>query len=264
LSNSNGLGQKNNQTTFMHLDKDVNHPRDFDAICEMIVKESQQSPIFIKDMAYYFESSDLLLSSFAPILKNATFTFLIRDPASAIVSHHKMNSSVTFRELGYEKLLQVSAYINSFKRKNNGKLATLIQSEDLLLNPEETMKKWCIDNGLEFKNSLQWEQEKEIQIWESWKEWHATAIKSGGIIVKTREELLKEKIESLDYIKKHNLVEVYENCQRIYNVLISLHSSASSHEHSSFGQLSSVVCKPDHSRPKQESHTDSNRHPNNN
>lgn len=89
--------------------------------------------------------------------------FLIRNPGDVINSYIKKNALKNVEELGYLKQLQLINYL----KKNNLDFY-VIDSDDLLNNPSEILKKWCNRLNIMFdEKMLSWQKgpHKEDGIW---------------------------------------------------------------------------------------------------
>lgn len=150
--------EKGNKTTFMHLDE--NHPTKLEDIVNMILEKANEKPVFIKDMAYYFDIADLQNPVLQNLFKSSQHSVLVRATQPSIISHHKLNPNVTLRELGYEHLWLMYVFL-----KYGMELPVhLMSSEKLQDDCETEMENWCNSNQLKFdKSCLQWEKDQQIK-----------------------------------------------------------------------------------------------------
>jgi len=59
--------------------------------------------------------------------------------------------------MGYKELRKMFDFV----REQTGKMPLLIESEELLKNPEEVMNMWCEEVGIKFeKEMLEWDDQK--------------------------------------------------------------------------------------------------------
>ncbi|BGP15899.1 hypothetical protein JCM10213_003672 [Rhodosporidiobolus nylandii] len=160
---------------------------------------------FSKDMAQYLIDLSLPLgtaaSSFGdvpntptnptliptPLLlqPHLTHTFLIRHPRKAVPSYARLcypGSETGFEyfdkeEMGYKELRRLFDFV----KQETGRTPLLIEAEELLKNPEETVEMWCKEVGIEFDESmLDWEDAAHGHF-DKWPGFHNDAIASKGV-----------------------------------------------------------------------------------
>ncbi|ORY92928.1 hypothetical protein BCR35DRAFT_320083 [Leucosporidium creatinivorum] len=112
-------------------------------------------------------------------------TFLIRTPTKAIPSYHRLcypGAPTDFdyfdpEEAGYREVRALFDFI----KKAKGRTPLVLDSEDLLKSPEEVMKIWCKEVGVEFdKGMLQWDEGVQ-EHFAKWPGWHESAQASTGM-----------------------------------------------------------------------------------
>ena len=147
---------------------------------------SQGKRIFIKDMAYYLMAPDDKPTQTAPslgedepsnptvlpleVLKQFQFTFLIRHPRRAIPSYYRctvppLDEVTGFyefmpNEAGYRELVRFFDFLikENIVDKDN---LVVIDADDLLDNPEKTIRLYCEKTGIDFKpEMLEWNEEE--------------------------------------------------------------------------------------------------------
>ena len=104
--------------------------------------------VFIKDFAYsvMHVADDAFLDAFQ-------HTFLIRDPEKVVTSMHARWPDAALDEIGFEDLHTLHQRVAD----RDGMAPVVIDSDDLLSNPERGMKAYCEATGLPFiPNSTQW------------------------------------------------------------------------------------------------------------
>jgi hypothetical protein len=176
------------------------HPRTFEGTTEMIEAAATDKPVFFKDMAYYV--SDVADEDF---MKKFTNTFIIRDPALTLVSYHKLDPTVTLREIGFEsqyKLFELA-------KKITGEVPAVVDAEDLLIDAGSVVKQYCEKVGVEYlPDSLTWKPEFK-QEWKDWEMWHLDAGDSTGF---------QKDMEDFGYTVDDvpELKEMYDKCQPLY------------------------------------------------
>ncbi|CEI68663.1 unnamed protein product [Fusarium venenatum] len=173
--------------------------------------------IFIKDMAYYLMAPDSKPTKVAPslgeeepgnptvlpleVLKQFQFTFLIRHPRRAIPSYYRctvppLDEVTGFyefmpNEAGYRELVRFFDFLikENIVDKDN---LVVIDADDLLDNPEKTIRLYCEKTGIDFKpEMLEWNEEDcsyATAAFEKWNGWHNDAIKSSALRPRTHHQ----------------------------------------------------------------------------
>ena len=185
------------------MNVDPDHPQEFDAIMDMILKEAEEMPVFFKDMSYhpFARADEAFMSHFVN-------TFIIRDPAITLVSHYKLNPEFTLTEAGYE--MQYKMY--EMVVKLTGKTPAIVDAEDIIASPFSVVKGYCEIVGIPFiPESLVWGAEFKPE-WKTWEIWHLDAAKSTGFI---------KDMEPFDFTVQDvpRLAEMYEKCLPYYQAL---------------------------------------------
>lgn len=102
-----------------------------------------------------------------PSTPSMSHTFLIRHPSKAVPSYARLcegeASAITGfygfdgKEMGYKEL----RHLFDFVREQMGRTPLLIESEELLKDPEGVMEMWCDEVGIKFdKSMLEWDDQK--------------------------------------------------------------------------------------------------------
>ena len=102
-----------------------------------------EKPVFFKDTTDFHYPALLADESF---LSAATHTFIIRDPAEAIASHHVLNPDLGRDEIGFARLHEIFAAVQDAA----GTTPVVIDSDDLLDRPAETVRAYCSAVGIPF------------------------------------------------------------------------------------------------------------------
>ncbi|SCV71217.1 BQ2448_2805 [Microbotryum intermedium] len=171
---------------------------------ENVIKPNETKRTFSKDMAQYIcnQASSTDIQSVHPLgpvdSSNPTFipkesllspsvihTFLIRTPTKAVPSYHRLcypGSPTGFEywdpeETGLRELRLVFDYI----KKETGTTPLVLDSEDLLADPERIMKLWCDEVQVRFDPSmLEW-NEGTREHFKKWPGFHTSAESSRGV-----------------------------------------------------------------------------------
>ena len=175
------------------LSKYALHTYDY-AHQRLLAKYEDCNAVFIKNMAYYIPKdrySNYVEGDFSTF----KHTFLIRNPHESILSRWKAckRSGFTFpgkvETDSYVMLCELFKFIN----KNAGRPVTVIDSADLLENPEYIMQQYCVKTGLPYdKKMLTWSP-GTVEDWAEfntkyYKDWHWNAMYSSGFNKDIRKE----------------------------------------------------------------------------
>jgi len=134
----------------------------------MLVEESEH--LFVKNMAAHFLELDyyFLLSHYNIIY--------IRHPARILASYSKVIEEPTMQDIGLQYQWEIVQYLQA----NNGRFIVL-DSTDLLGNPELVLQKLCVFLDVEFQHSmLNWPKGKKDYDGPWWPYWYGNLHKSSG------------------------------------------------------------------------------------
>lgn len=139
-------------------------------IHSLLTRKSSKPLLFVKNMAHHF--IDL------PFEELAHFDniFLVRDPKEMLPSLAKQIPNPIIRDTGLDKQVEIYKYLVS-----QGQQPLIIDSQQLLENPEEMLKAVCHHLDIPFyQNMLQWEAgpRKEDGCWAKF--WYHNVHKSTG------------------------------------------------------------------------------------
>ncbi|MET7712478.1 sulfotransferase family protein [Streptomyces sp. NPDC005407] len=140
-----------------------------------------RTPVFFKDTTDFHYPALIADESF---LSAATHTFIIRDPAEAIASHHALHPGLGRDEIGFVRLYEIFTAVQAA----TGSTPVVIDSDDLLDRPEDTVRTYCAAVGIDFRpDALSWAPGMRSE-WQSTSKWHRstsettgfTRVRSGG------------------------------------------------------------------------------------
>ncbi|MER5596769.1 sulfotransferase family protein [Streptomyces sp. NPDC002265] len=132
-----------------------------------------QGPVFFKDTTD-FHYPELLADE--DFLSVATHTFIIRDPAEAIASHHALNPDLGRDEIGFARLYEIFAAVQAA----TGTTPVVIDSDDLLDRPSDTVRAYCAAVGIPFlPDALSWQPGMRSE-WRSTGRWHRSTSETAG------------------------------------------------------------------------------------
>ena len=167
--------------------------------------------VFIKDIAHYLLPPDKATAKIAPSfaspeepanptvvpeeeLAQFQFAFLIRHPRRSIPSYYRCTVPPLDKVTGFENFMPSEAGYHELRRLfdflvESGvvarKNAVVIDADDMLDDPETTIREFCERVGLEFSpDMLQWSEadtEHAVQAFEKWKGFHEDALESSSL-----------------------------------------------------------------------------------
>jgi hypothetical protein len=182
---------KYSETTYAHVTKDI-------------LDQSSGRRTFIKDMAQYVIPSDGK-ASVAPslggnghekgnstvlprqILDKFKFFFLVRPPHKSVPSYYRCcippRSATTgfdhyrHSEAGFRELRILYDYL-----VENGQTPLVVDAEDIVRDPEQTIKAICEAVDLDFDPAmLSWDKDQDvIDTFQKWNGWHTDVLSSKG------------------------------------------------------------------------------------
>ncbi|MGI9621341.1 MAG: sulfotransferase family protein [Acidimicrobiales bacterium] len=125
-----------------------------------LLADLERGPVFIKDFPHYLDAlrSDEFLSHF-------DHSFLIRDPARTITSMYKHWPDFDIRETGFVEQRRLFDELTELI----GNAPPVIDSDDLLTNPEGVVGAWCDAVGIPQRpEALRWEPgpREEVSWWD--------------------------------------------------------------------------------------------------
>ncbi|KAF5643629.1 hypothetical protein F52700_2772 [Fusarium sp. NRRL 52700] len=203
-----------------------------DVLNEVMDAGKDGKRIFIKDMAYYLMAPDNKPTNVAPslgeeepgnptvlpleVLKQFQFTFLIRHPRRAIPSYYRctvppLDEVTGFydfmpNEAGYKELVRFFDFLikENIVDKDN---LVVIDADDLLDNPEKTIRLYCEKTGIDFKpEMLEWNAEDcnyATIAFQKWNGWHNDAIKSSALRPRTHHQTMTTESEDKEWTAKY-------------------------------------------------------------
>ncbi|POR39136.1 Uncharacterized protein TPAR_00664 [Tolypocladium paradoxum] len=177
--------------------------------------EKQGKRVFIKDMAYYLFPPPGQPAAIAPslgggeepgnptvlpldVLRRFHFTFLIRHPRRSIPSFYRciipplndITGWTTFMpsEAGYEELVRLFDFLLKEKIVDRDRL-TVVDADDLLDNPEETIRQYCDRTGIDFDPGMlvwdQADQDHAAKLFAKWDGFHNDVLDSSRLNART-------------------------------------------------------------------------------
>jgi len=135
-------------------------------------------------------------------------TFMIREPRSAISSHYAINPEATLDEYGFEYLHAIFDAV----RSATGEIPLVIDGDDLVADPEATVRAYCERVGLEFMpEAMRWDPGQQ-ESWQRTNRWHSEVAESSGLVAKAPER--RETPDTNEHLRR-----VAEHHQPFYDAL---------------------------------------------
>ncbi len=157
-------------------------------VVEDINSLSKKKNVFVKGMAHHY------LTETPEFILNWENVILIRHPKKLIASFSKVIHTPTLNDIGIKKASELFLFL-----KKNGKVPIVIDSDELLKNPETYLKKLCDVLNIPFsKKMLSWKKGGILEdgIWA--KHWYGNVHNSEGFAVqKSSSQPLPEHLDPL-------------------------------------------------------------------
>ncbi|MER5766356.1 sulfotransferase-like domain-containing protein [Streptomyces sp. NPDC001985] len=132
-----------------------------------------RKPVFFKDTTDFHYPALLADEAF---LAAATHTFIIRHPAEAIASHHALNPDLGRDEIGFAWLYEIFTAV----RDATGTTPVVVDSDDLLDRPADTVRAYCSAVGIPFlPEALSWQPGMRSE-WRATSRWHESTSRTAG------------------------------------------------------------------------------------
>jgi hypothetical protein len=129
--------------------------------------------VFFKETTDY--PYDAILAD-SRLYHEVTNTFMIRDPAAVIASHHAMNASVARDDIGFERLHTMVAAV----RERIGRVPLVFDGDEVAAAPTRATVRFCAETGLPFRpEALNW-QPGEQEAFARTRAWHRDVEASRG------------------------------------------------------------------------------------
>jgi hypothetical protein len=144
----------------------------FEAVVAEVSAPREAPILFMKDMAY--QAKPVGDPGFYAGFTN---TFLIRDPAEALLSLHRMWPDFTLQEAGFVEQAELFDLVTGELERP----AVVVDATDFRSAPQEVMARYCEAVDIPHReDALSW-QPGPVDIWQGWSDWHQDAEQSAGI-----------------------------------------------------------------------------------
>ncbi len=132
-----------------------------------------ERPVFFKDTTDFHYPALLADEAF---LAAATHTFIVRHPAEAIASHYALNPNLGRDEVGFAWLHEIFVAV----RAATGTTPVVIDSDELLDRPADTVRAYCSAVGIPFvPEALSWQPGMRSE-WQATSRWHESTSRTSG------------------------------------------------------------------------------------
>lgn len=132
-----------------------------------------EKPVFFKDTTDFHYPALLADQAF---LSATTHTFIIRHPIEAIASHHKLNPDLARDEIGFARLHEIFTAVQAATDTT----PVVIDSNDLLDRPADTVRAYCSAVGIPFlPDALNWQEGMRPE-WQATSRWHESTSRTTG------------------------------------------------------------------------------------
>lgn len=169
-------------------------PTTYEGIKQQLIQARERRPVFHKDMCYHC-LDDLKVD--LEFLGQQDNIFIIREPASSIISHHRVHPDMPLHAIGHKALYEVFCVVT----KLTGKVPYVINADDLATDPHTVIRKLCDYLQIEFlPHAMTWKRECPDQ-WRTWRSWHVAAENSERIVAPTHRQLDSEVFDHYPHLK---------------------------------------------------------------
>ncbi|WDZ84866.1 hypothetical protein [Micromonospora cathayae] len=144
-----------------------------DEVTAHLVALGRDRPVFVKDTLEYRYAH---LFAAPERIADATHTFLVRDPARTISSHHAIKPTVQCHEIGYEHQWELFELVRATAHRP----PVVLSAEALLRAPERVVAAWCAAVGLPYRpEALTWDPGERAE-WRRTRIWHLDVERTAG------------------------------------------------------------------------------------
>jgi sulfotransferase family protein len=142
-------------------------------LIEAIRRLASERPVFFKDTTDFRYPGLLADKTF---LREATHTFMIRDPGAVIASHYRLNPELTRDEIGFGRLEEIFRVVV----EATGKEPVVIDADELVDKPTAVVAEYCRQVEIPYlPEALSW-QPGMVQEWRRTARWHTSTGESNG------------------------------------------------------------------------------------
>jgi hypothetical protein len=149
-------------------------------LLDRLTELGTMGPVFFKDtLEYHYQ----YLFDHPEAVAGFRHTFIVREPARTIASHHAVKPELACHEVGYEH--QYALFELAWK--TTGNRPVVISAERLLQDPAPVVEAYCAAVGLPYlPKALTWKPGERAE-WQQNRRWHLDAIASAGFRLPEKE-----------------------------------------------------------------------------
>ncbi len=183
-----------------HFEPNADHPQTYTDVRQFIRDKAAHGPVFFKDMTYYVLEHLLADPEF---LSDITHTFLVRDPAAAILSYARLDPLFRREEAGLE-----ASWLLYCKVRDDGHGTLVLSADHVQERPAEILSEYWGGLGLPVTpHALSWSGKMPAS-WEHVAGWHEEVLASRQIRPPEHDRDYLGELESLggdflDYYRHH-------------------------------------------------------------
>ncbi len=138
-----------------------------------ITAMADEGPLFFKDTTDFHYPGLLADPAF---LADGVHTFIVRHPAAAIASHYALNPGLGRDEIGFAWLAEIFDAVTAA----TGVPPIVVDADDLVRRPRDTVHAYCDAIGIPFMNhALSWEPGMRAE-WQKTSRWHESTSATDG------------------------------------------------------------------------------------
>lgn len=138
------------------------------ALLAQLTRLGRQRPVFFKDtLEYHYQH----LFDHPEQIASFTHTFIVREPARTIASHHAIKPELACHEIGYEHQYALFELVWEV----TGRRPVVVSAERLLADPPAVVAAYCERVGLPYRpEALTWQPGERAE-WRQNERWHRDA-----------------------------------------------------------------------------------------
>lgn len=183
---------------------DHSAPTTYQGIKAQLLEAKGRGNVFHKDMCYHC-LDDLKVDR--EFLAQQHNIFIIREPASSIVSHYRVHPDMPLHAIGHKALYEIFCVVTEL----TGNVPYVINADDLAAEPERIIRSLCDYLHIEFlPHAMTWKRECPPQ-WKTWRRWHVAAENSERIVCSDPQQVDMDMLE-----RSPKLKDLYEYHRPFY------------------------------------------------
>ncbi|WP_341523363.1 sulfotransferase family protein [Pseudomonas sp. G.S.17] len=179
---------------------DCGLPTSYEGVKALLRDARQRRAVFHKDMCYHCLPE---LKADSKFLLEQENIFIIREPASSILSHFAIYPQMPLMSIGHKAQYEIFCEVTRL----TGRIPYVINADELARDPQNTIRQLCDYLQLPFlPDALSWNKECPQQ-WLPWRSWHKAAENSTQINSRVSSDFdnsqLAENSRLIEYYRFH-------------------------------------------------------------